>query len=94
MKRYGDEESVKDEKKDEASGGAASPDAGRVTEALLSPFGEKSPREALADHLVIKILADDAGAKKQLAELARSANPEDVELARGVAARVLEAEGK
>ena len=78
---------------DEDDGGPA-PDSGRVTEALLSPFGEKSPREALADHLVIKILADDAGAKKQLAQLARSGNPDDVDLARAIAARILEAEKK
>lgn len=72
----------------------SAPEAGRVTEALLDPFGGKSPREALADRLVMKILADDPGAKKQLTELARSGNPEDVEMARSIARRVLEVEQK
>lgn len=78
---------------DGAEAREATPDPGRVTEALFSPFGDKSPREALADRLVMKILADDADAKKQVAQLARSSNPEDVDLARSIAARVLDAEG-
>lgn len=77
---------------DQAAGRGAAPDPGRVTEALLSPFGDKSPREALADRLVIKILAGDAASKQELVKLARSENPEDVEMARSIAERVLAAE--
>jgi hypothetical protein len=92
MRRFGDDDSSKDEEEEKGPGATPAPDAGRVTEALFSPFGDQSPQEALADRLVMLILADDPHAKKQLAEMARSGKPEDVELARSIAKRILDAE--